>query len=707
MDALDRLHPALAYHVVNTLGWPRLLPLQEAALTPLTDGEHALLLAPTAGGKTEAAAFPVLSRMLAEDWRGLSVVYVCPIKALLNNLEPRLGRYAELLGRRVALWHGDVSDALRRRIVREPPDLLLTTPESIEVMLVSRRADPRVFFAGVRAVIVDEIHAFAGDDRGWHLLSVLGRLEKMAQAPVQRIGLSATVGNSEALLGWLAGTSPGPRRVIRAPPAVVPGPAAEPDVELDYVGHLDNAALVISQLHRGEKRLVFCDSRSRVEKLAVALGKAGVTTYVSHSSLARDERHRAERAFAEDRDCVIVATSTLELGIDVGDLDRVIQVDAPPSVASLLQRMGRTGRRAGARANCLLLATSGDALAAAAGLVELWRAGYVEPVEPPRRPLHVFAQQLMALALQEGGVGEADWQGWLASLPPFADLRPSELAEVVEHMLASEILFSDEGVLWFGTEGERAFGRRHFLEVLSVITSPPRFVVLYGREELGTVDQATLLFAETPRGLLLAGRTWDVRRIDWRHRRLYVEPAKQLGRSLWLGEGRPLHFAHAQAIRRVLASSSMPPGLSRRARERLEELRFEYPWLEGEEMRETVLALDAGKGVTWWTFAGLLANTALADGLRATTELPVRAENLSITVQTEDLPSRVAPLVDAVRRRAASTLRVRVSDRAIDGLKFSVCLPPRSAAALLAERSHDERALRAVLGASLRVVDAS
>ena len=706
MDVLDRLHPALAYHVVNTLGWPRLLPLQEAALAPLAGGEHALLLAPTAGGKTEAAAFPVLSRMLAEDWRGLSVLYVCPIKALLNNLEPRLGRYAELLGRRVALWHGDVGDAARRRIVREPPDLLLTTPESIEVLLVSRRADPRAFFAGVRAVIVDEIHAFAGDDRGWHLLSVLGRVEKMARAPVQRIGLSATVGNSEALLEWLAGASPGPRRVIRAPSAAGPA-SAEPDVQLDYVGHLDNAALVVSRLHRGEKRLVFCDSRSRVEKLAVALRQAGVTTYVSHSSLSRDERHRAERAFAEDRDCVIVATSTLELGIDVGDLDRVIQIDAPPTVASLLQRMGRTGRRAGARPNVLLLATSGEALAAAAGLVELWRAGYVEPVEPPRRPLHVFAQQLMALALQEGGVGAGDWRGWLASLPPFAELRPAELAEVVEHMLARGILFADEGVLWFGVEGERAFGRRHFMEVLSVITSPPRFLVLYGREELGTVDQATLLFAQTPRGLLLSGRTWDVRRIDWRRRRLYVEPAKQLGRSLWLGEGRPMRFEHAQVIRRLLADDAMPPGLSRRARERLEELRTDYPWLEdgGEEMRETVLALDAGKGVSWWTFAGLLANAALADGVRETTDVPIRAENLSITFQTEELPSRVAELVEAVRRRDAGSLRTRISDKAIEGLKFSACLPAATAVTLLAERAHDERALRAVLGASLRVVD--
>ena len=135
----ERLHPSVQHHIVNTLGWARLRPLQQDAVAPILAGEHGLLLAPTAGGKTEAAVFPVLSKMAAEDWRPLSVLYLAPLRALLNNLLPRLEQYGSFVGRRVGLWHGDTSQSQRARIISDPPDLLLTTPESLEAMLISQR----------------------------------------------------------------------------------------------------------------------------------------------------------------------------------------------------------------------------------------------------------------------------------------------------------------------------------------------------------------------------------------------------------------------------------------------------------------------------------------------------------------------------------------------------------------------------------------
>lgn len=399
MSAFDQLHPSVQHHVVNSLGWRSLRPLQEHSIRPVLEGKNCLLLAPTAGGKTEAAILPVLSRMLSEDWRGLSVLYVCPIRALLNNLEERLSLYAGLIGRTCGLWHGDVSQAVKSKTLAEPPDILLTTPESLEALLISRRTDRFFFFGSVRTIIIDEIHAFAGDDRGWHLLAVLERILHITQKDIQRIGLSATVGNPERLLHWLAGASTR-EAVIVAPPSA---PPAEADVSIDFVGNLRNAAEVLKLLHRGEKRLVFCDSRSRTEELATHLRTAGVPTFVSHSSLSAEQRRDAEAAFREGRDCVIVATSTMELGIDVGDLDRVVQVDAPGTVASFLQRLGRTGRRAGSRRNCLFLTTSRGALLQASALVNLWREGFVEPLAPPPMPIHIIAQQLMTVILQQGG----------------------------------------------------------------------------------------------------------------------------------------------------------------------------------------------------------------------------------------------------------------------------------------------------------------
>ena len=338
VGSLGGLHPTLAYHVVNTLGWPALRPLQRDALAPVLRGDDALLLAPTAGGKTEAAAFPLLTRMAAEGWTGLSVLYLCPLKALLNNLLPRLEVYGAWAGRRVALWHGDTAQHRRKSMLTDLPDLLLTTPESLESMLVSRGVDHHRLFADLRTVVIDEVHAFAAGDRGWHLLAVLERLSRIAGRPLQRIGLSATVGNPAELLAWLQGSGAGQRQgTVVAPSAAVDGttgtairsgedktvatasPAADADIQLDYVGSLANAAKVIAALYRGERRLVFCDSKQLVEELGARLRDIGVTTHLIHASLSLDERRRAEQAFAEGRDCVIVSTSALELGIDVGD----------------------------------------------------------------------------------------------------------------------------------------------------------------------------------------------------------------------------------------------------------------------------------------------------------------------------------------------------------------------------------------------------
>ena len=281
MTAFDRLHPALQHHIVNSLGWRELRPVQNLAIDAFLDGANLVILAPTAGGKTEAAFFPVISQMLTEAWTGLTVLYVSPIRALLNNQEQRLARYFHLVGRRAACWHGDTPQSEKRRIIADPPDCLLTTPESLEVILVSTKIDHRHFFRSVRAVVIDELHAFAGDDRGWHLLSVLSRIQRLAGRDIQRIGLSATVGNPAEMLEWLSSGSERTREVVQPPPS----DRRAPDVQLDFVGSLSNAAKVIRLLHQGEKRLVFCDSRSRVEQLALLLREQKVETFVSHSSL--------------------------------------------------------------------------------------------------------------------------------------------------------------------------------------------------------------------------------------------------------------------------------------------------------------------------------------------------------------------------------------------------------------------------------------
>jgi ATP-dependent Lhr-like helicase len=706
-SGLGRLHPVIVHHLVNSLGWTTLRPLQDQAVAPVLDGSDALLLAPTAGGKTEAAMFPVLTAMEQRHWDGLSVIYLCPLKALLNNLLPRLETYSEWVGRRVALWHGDTPASRRRSTLAELPDVLLTTPESLESMLVSAQVNHKRLFAGVRAVIVDEAHAFGAGDRGWHLLAVLERLSRIAGRPLQRIGLSATVGNPAQLLTWLQGSAAGQRTgIVVAPGTAAEGtavsplrsgetkavttalPAADADIQLDYVGSLENAAKVIAALYRGEKRLVFCDSKRLVEQLGARLRELGVTTHLIHASLSLDERRRAELAFAEGRDCVIVSTSALELGLDVGDLDRVIQVNAPLTVAAFLQRLGRSGRRPGTRRNCLFLALREDDLLLAAALLLAWSRGFVEPVAAPPSPRHITAQQLLALCLQEGRVGERTWQEWLP-LPALVVDAP----QIAAYLAEQGYLDTDGGMLFIGPEAERRFGHRHFMNLMAVFTAPPEFTVLHGRDEIGRVDPSLLADrVDGPRLLLLGGRSWRVTWTDWKRRRCFVERAEAGGRARWISGGvGGLSFEIARSIRDVLLGEEVPVSLTHRASGLLAGLRSDAIG----RVHGGGLVISRGEDdLRWWTWAGYRVNATLKATLGAVADEAQRVDDLSIRLRTDLRPSTWRDVVEAVQDRLCLP---EVDEKALAGLKFSDALPRPLAVKTLATRLADVEHARSVL----------
>jgi len=679
---VSEFHPLLQHHVVNTLAWPSLRPLQQQAVGPLTAGRHALLIAPTAGGKTEAAVFPTFSRMLAEDWRGLSVLYLCPLRALLNNLAPRLQGYADLLGRRAALWHGDVAESQRERIRRDPPDVLLTTPESVEAMLISSKTDHAWLFRNLQVVIIDEIHAFAGDDRGWHLLSVVQRLQRLSNREPQRIGLSATVGEPAALLDWVTAGTAGDKTLV-APP---PGARLQPEITLDHVGSLGNAAIVLSRLHRGEKRLVFVDSRARAEELVRELRMQGAQTWLSHGSLGREERAAAEEAFATAPAGVIVATSTMELGIDVGDLDRVVQIDAPWTVAGFLQRLGRTGRRTGAVSNCLFLCTSERALRDALGLLTAWSDGYVEPVLPPPAPLHVFVQQLLALLRQEGTLGRHTWRTWLGERLILGEDVEQRADAIVAHLIATGVLSVDGGMLQFGPEAERRYGKRNYLDLTAVFADPPTLAVVHGRTSLGQIHIRSLLRRrdDEPAVVLIAGRDWAIDHVDWRRRVVHVEPAKhQRGRPQWLGTGPGQSAALAQATRKALAGAD-PEGvmMSKRAEQATDELRGQFRWLRSEP--ESAMVRDADGTTWWWTFAGTAANVELA-GTVGDLAPATPASGLAIRL-IDDV--RHADLVERLRTDAGNVPPAPPAELA-DAYKFADVLPDDAAVAMFEARDRD------------------
>jgi ATP-dependent helicase Lhr and Lhr-like helicase len=693
MDAFERLHPGLQYHLANTLRWNGLRPTQAEAVAPMLDGQDTLVLAPTAGGKTEAAVFPLLSRMAAEDWQGVSVLYVCPLRALLNNLTTRIDGYCQWLGRTAGVWHGDVGQPQRQRILLDRPDILLTTPESLEAMLVSTKVDPRVLFSGLKAVVVDEIHAFAGDDRGWHLLAVLERLSRLAGRELQRIGLSATVGNPQELLDWLQGSFTNRDKSLVAPE--VGNSAAAPEITVDYVGSLANAATVIAALHRGEKRLVFVESRRGAEELGAALREQGVETYISHSSLSAAERRRSEVAFADARDTVIVATSTLELGIDVGDLDRVIQIGSTRSVASFLQRLGRTGRRAGSTRNCLFLCLDDEGLLLAAGMLKRWSDGWVEPIDPPAHPRHIVAQQLMALCLQEHRITARARRDWWGELPLFDD----STEPILENLIAEGYFESDGPFLHIGPEAERRFGRRYFSDLTAVFTAPPEFLVLAGRVEVGTIG-TDLLSEEVdgPRVLLLGGRSWKVTRVDWDRRHCFVEAVEGGGQAKWSGVSGGLSYEITRGMRDVILGV-LPQGVefTSRATAMLAELRQTYA--DNASGDRLIVHMPDDSPGRWWTWAGTAANRSLQASLPGLIDPRQRIDEKYVRFMPGQTVSEFQAAIAAVEWRDPL-----VDANAVRGLKFSAALPRDLAIATLAARIGDGSAAQTVLSEQRSII---
>ena len=677
MSSATGLDPAIEYHVVNSLGWPGLRPLQQAAVAPIRAGDDCVLLAPTAGGKTEAASFPLLSQMTTAGWSGTSVLYVTPLRALLNNLLPRLESYTAWIGRTTALWHGDVGPSERRRILADRPDVLLTTPESLEAMLVSRTVDHTRFFSGLQAVVIDELHSFAGSDRGWHLLAVLERVERIIGRKLQRVGLSATIGNPQAVAEWMQGstTDRGPLQVVEG---IAAAAAPEPEVTLDYVASMENAATVIARMHRGEKRLVFLESRRRAEELAFLLRERDVQTYVSHSSLSADERRRSEQAFAEAQDTVIVATSTLELGIDIGDLDRMIQIDAPRTVSSFLQRLGRTGRRAGSTRNALFLATNLDGVLDASALLLLWKRGFVEDVVAPPHPRHLAAQQLLALALQEGRFAPSDVRKWWGDLPLMAD-GP----EVLEYLRSEAFLIEDSGLLSIGPRAEAEFGKRHFIELLSSFVAAPELRVVAGTKEIGFVSPLSLPAPadRENKPLVLAGRGWTIRDVDWNRFTVWVAEVPTKGDVKWPSDAIALSYEMTQARREVLLGQTPDVDLSKRFPQALERVREDHA---DEVCSRGLVVWSRAEGQRIWTWAGLKANATLLAGLGLEAS---GVENdyvdWPIDVPTDDLKVCANP---------------HPGSDAVSGLKFAVALPLDLATRTLGERLADCAGANAVAG---------
>jgi ATP-dependent helicase Lhr and Lhr-like helicase len=525
-SVFSSLHESLQQVLAQRLDWSELREVQERAYAAVTEGNDVLIIAPTAGGKSEAALIPVMDDILKHGRTGVTCLYISPLKALINDQEDRFAAFCIPTSLSVMKWHGDVPKS-DRSWKGEPPHFLMITPESLEVLLQERTvfSDLRQ----VRFIIIDELHAFVETDRGVQLKVLLDQMDAITGRKILRIGLSATTGNPEEVLRWLSDERHGAALVA------VPAPSQQKRFSFLIEPEESKRIDALTRIVAGRKALVFVNSRSNAENLAKSLHGRVRNLHIHHSSLSVETRKSAEDAFLLHEGACIICTSTLELGIDIGDLDIVVQVGPPDSVSSFLQRMGRSGRRGRAAYVAWVLKDPCELLCSCA-IIECAMDREVEMLCPPEKPYNVLLQQLFLSLHHHPRSSRRKISAELLSHPVFGDISQKDLDQVFRHLIAEGFIATDGEMLMPGTEAERVLGRSNWKDLYSVISSNGEYrAITPDGEVVGKLDARFVNSRCTDR-ITLGGREWSMVKCDEGHNIVVVVPSgASASRTFWTG----------------------------------------------------------------------------------------------------------------------------------------------------------------------------
>ena len=540
----ELLSPAVR-EVVRKRGFTALSDAQEQAIPLLLEGKNLVLVAPTGTGKTESAMLPVFDRLLATAGPGFKAVYVTPLRSLNRDILARMEWWCRELSLSAGVRHGDTPQNERRKQALNPPDLLITTPESLQALFMGKRL--REHLKNVRYVIIDEIHELADSKRGAQLAVALERLAAYA-GEFQRIGLSATVGNPDDIGRFLCGA--------RAFSLVEVPVASHLEIGVRFAGE-DFAAqtrAVGDCLDAPGSTLVFVNTRVTAEALGHELYPRG-DVEVHHGSLSRDVRVEAEERFREGAVRTLIATSSMELGIDIGHIEHVVQFGSPRQVSRLVQRVGRAGHRLDAISRGTVLATGFDDLLESLVIARRAKANECERIVPPAGAADVLANQVAAIAVEYGEIEVSRIRDMIERSGVFAGCGP--LLDTVCSQMAEHRLIRLDGTRV--TRTGRA--RRYLIDNLSMIPDERKVEIfdMVSRRTVGTLDESFVLgWMHTGAIFITKGQLWQV--LDIEGGRITVEPAARARGEVptWEGEQIPVPFAVARevgALRRTRAFS--------------------------------------------------------------------------------------------------------------------------------------------------------
>lgn len=625
MSAFEKYSPFIRDYIYSR-NWDSLREVQIGAAEVLFGTENNLLLtSSTASGKTEAAFFPIISRLYDDPPQTFGALYIAPLKSLINDQFSRLDELLDMSGIPVFHWHGDVAMSHKNKALRDPKGILQITPESLESMLMNRNNDIVRLFGDLRYVVLDEIHTLTGTDRGNQIICQLCRISRLIGRDPVRVGLSATIGDTDIAAKWLgAGSERGVsvvgmketrtswrlgmehfyiqsdspdqsesgNKYLTAVGEATPGTtdgAGEPDcpeAPENSGSHtpLDPGFEYIYDCTADKKCLVFSNSREETEYLTATLRQIADRRgdpdvfLIHHGNLSASLREEAEMKLKDDGlRTVTCATVTLELGIDIGRLERIVQLDAPTTVSSLLQRLGRSGRR-GAPPEMMMVFREENplpntplpqlmpwGLLRAIAIVQLYlEERFIEPPNVKKLPFSLLFQQTLSTLAASGELTAKRLAEKVLSLPPFAGVTKEEYRTLLLSMIKNDFIeMTEEKGLIVGLKGERLINSFKFY---AVFKDSEDYTVRAGSDEIGTIT------TPPPVGdrFALAGRVWEVEELDVARKLIYVKEVKGKMEISWPGDYGEIHTRILERMKQVLEEDTVYPYLKKNARKRLD-----------------------------------------------------------------------------------------------------------------------------------------
>jgi len=671
-------------------GWEELRSIQVVAIEKIiTTDSNYILASRTASGKTEAAFLPILSTVDFTE-NGVQVLYISPLIALINDQFERVENLCKYLDVTVTKWHGEANKTLKNKLLKQPNGIVLITPESLEAMFVNSPFNVKQLFSNLKYVVVDEVHSFIGTDRGIQLKSILSRLQNNFRI----IGLSATIGDYDEAKKFTG--NPINTKVL------LDRKAKEINVVFRYFEN-KTAELSVELLQdlysetKDSKALIFPNSRGRAEEVAVKLKKISARTnghqnyFSHHSSVNKDIREDIEH-FAKNnirQYFCISCTSTLELGIDIGTVDKVVQIDATHSIASLIQRVGRSGRQDSKSSNLILYATDKWSLLQSLACWLLYKEGFIEPPRTAEKPYDILLHQALSIVKERAGINLPDLIKELQSNSAFSQIEISEIEEIINYLIETNLLEKLRNEVIIGIECEKIVNSRDFY---SVFKAESNFKVIHSGNAIGEIPYSPQVIENE--NILLAARIWKIKYIDIKAKRIEVIPTNDGKKPMFFGSGATVHPKIREKMLEVLYSNRQYDFLDEKGCDEIESLRNYFSVFAIKNiLNERPLLSKPNDTVEFYTFTGTKINRTLKllfDVMEIKNKLDDESSSFEIEISKQELLTKWKNLYLQLENIDNYLLKIiETTPTIMDFSKFAEHLPPTYKLQLLKEKHFD------------------